>query len=818
MRKRIVIFDAYNILFRAYYSVPTLTNPEGTPVNAVYGYVRVLLKYIHRYFGSTFVIAVDTGSKNFRHEVYPEYKKNRKKVEQDLIRQFPLAEEAALALHIPYVSAEGFEADDVIASIARNAANDGCYDVMIVSSDKDLMQLVGDSVYVLDPVKDVVVDSSAVKEKFGVFPEQMVDYLALVGDASDNIKGVKGIGSKTAKLLLNNFRTVEEMLESDVCAVDKKLSKALSMITEDVFFYKKLVSLSSEVQVDVEYNELSVNEGLIKDFKLFMSKNSFGSLSRKFDSIVKKTKDAEIYQDNSAVALQGDDGSFSEVSQFIEKMKEGLGIVAIDFVIESDSLESIYLCDGSNAAICVRGNGVDFIINRVFNDHSVVKVVFDIQAVLHLLPPQISLQSVHDVCLMFYSANTVPGLSFDQACNELGVDNAEPVRVRSMLALFSAAKENLIEKSLISVYELLDRPMLDILQRITLSGVTVDEAELETLEKEFLLSAADLEEKIYQLSGKEFNIGSTQQLAQVLIDIFGVKLSKNARTGNFKTDADAMDYLASQGHDVARYVLEWRFFKKLVNTYTKGLHRHISKDTARIHSRYLVTTTSTGRLSSSHPNLQNIPIKSQTGRRIRRSFVARENRVLISADYTQIELRLLAHIAKERLLIEELNKGIDLHSLTASQIFGVQMECVTSEMRMQAKSINFGIIYGITPFGLAKQLSISQNDAASLINTYFKKYPSIPEYIESAKSSAKIHGYVTTIFNRRCYINGISSKNHVLRQLAERSAINAPIQGSAADIIKKAMIKLDALMRIREIDAQMKMQIHDELVFEVEQG
>lgn len=800
MKKHLVLIDGYGFVFRAFHSLPPLTRSDGTPVGAVYGFTSMLLKVISDFDYSHIAVVFDSGGKSFRHEIFADYKANRPSAPDDLIPQFPLVRESAAALALPSVEMNGMEADDLIATYSAQAKTQG-FGVTIISSDKDLMQLVDDQVKMYDPMKMRLIDRQQVFEKFGVFPERVRDALALIGDSSDNVKGVPGIGPKTAAELLTQYGSLEGIYENLDQIKQPKRRESLTSSKDVAFLAKRLITLESHIEVPASIESFARKSVELPQFTEFCSKNGFNSLMSRAAVLKQYKNEANL------------------------TIKEGDGVELEKFISEAKSHNFI--------AVRVRDNNLDLAfrpgellrVSQIFLQQAIdlisksglLLIGFDIKSWMHRLNvvPEFCFD---DLQLMSYSienglADHVLERMIQTKLNISDFEDDEIVTYQ--LELYHLYRKQLVELKLTGFYEVIERKMPLVFFHIEQAGVKINFEKLRALSQKFSQHIAELETNIYQQAGSEFNIGSPQQLAEILFDRLNLPVGgKTSKTKSRSTNADILQELANKGYVIAENLLKWRHYSKLKNTYTDNLIQLADQNTCRIHCEYNIALTSTGRVSSSKPNLQNIPIKSEDGAEIRRAFIADVGRKLISADYSQIELRILAHIADVKLLKQAFIDGIDIHKATASEIFGVKLDVVTADMRRHAKGINFGIAYGISAFGLADNLGISTQDAKNYINRYFEKYPEIKAYMEQTKEFAKKNLYAETIFKRRCYLPNINSSNYMLRSLAERAAINAPIQGSQADIIKKAMIKLDEILKTQYVHSRMILQIHDELLIE----
>ena len=735
MTKKIFVIDGYGFLFRAYHSLPPLTSPDKVPIGAIYGFISMILKVFESFKPSYAVMVFDSGQKNFRHELYSEYKSHRPPAPDDLIPQFAIAREAAREMGFPIMEKIGYEADDIIASIVKTFPSN---EIIIISSDKDLMQLISDNVCLYDGMKNKYIRSSEVLEKFGVGPEKVVDILAIMGDASDNIPGIPGIGPKGAAELISLFGSLENILKNADSIKQNARRKAVLENKEKAILSKKLVTLDYDIDLGVTIEDLELRT---PDHNLQAFFDFYGLKNLK--------SRAEKIMHLSSVSHKQSSLSRDPFIQFVDQ-------------------------DG------------------VFtHNNSIKKLCFDLKSLIKQ-SHDADFSVFEDLSLMNYATN---------AGNPQNNDSYDDA-----FAAYQELLQRLHEHSAFELYYDFDLPFANVLAHLELVGIKVDAKILQELSEEFTLQLEEISKNIYDLSGEEFNIASPKQLAEILFQKLQLPKSKKSDS----TNADVLEDLSSQGFAIADHVLKWRQISKLKNTYTDVLPKQINPETGRIHSSFSQISTSTSRISSTNPNLQNIPIRSAYGERIRSSFIPEKGYKLVSADYSQVELRLLAHVANIDSLIHAFKNGEDIHSKTAEQIFG----SVNKDLRRAAKAINFGIIYGISPFGLAKQLNIPQKQAANYIEKYFALYPGIKEYMDNTINFAREHGYVQNIFGRKCFVPEINSKNWALRGFSERAAINAPLQSSSADITKIAMNKVYDYLKHSGYKTRMVLQIHDEILLE----
>ena len=901
--EKLVLVDGSGYIFRAFHGLPMMTRPDGTPINAVFGFTKMLLKLTADLKPSHVVVIFDAGRVTFRNDIYPEYKANRSEPPEELIPQFPLVREAAKAMSLPVLEMPGFEADDLIASFARAAENRNM-SCLIVSSDKDLMQLVRGSVSMLDPMKNRTIEAAEVIEKFGVGPDKVVDVQSLAGDSTDNVPGVPGIGIKTAAELINQFGDLDRLLARAETIKQPKRRENLINFAEQARISRQLVCLKDDVDLPFSIEQLQTPARDQDRLMAFLAEQGFKSLIASLGGGMPVPQRQPIsMQDTGKDAV----GPFSELlPPVVEQVDYQLvttpaqldrwlddarqqGVVAID--TETTSLNAaaaelvgvaLAIAPGKACYIPLRHRrpgantkaqqGLDFgcvpsgeqeqnslpdqidldfalaRLRELCTDVSVLKVghnlKYDAHIFLHEGNGGFSLKAVDDTMCLSYvldagrtdrhgldhlAANLlqVDTIKYEDICGkganqisfaEVEVDEACAYAAEDAdltFRLWLMLKPRLAREGMAHVYERLERPLIPVLAQMEAKGIGVDQTILKRLSTDFSLRIADLEAEIYELVGEVFNVASPKQLGDILFGKMGIEGGKRSKTGAWSTGADILEELAANGVDIARLVLDYRQLAKLKSTYTDALIKSVNPRTRRVHTSFSMVGASTGRLSSSDPNLQNIPIRTAEGRQIRTAFVARPGCRLISADYSQIELRLVAHVANEASMIEAFRQGVDIHAQTAAQVFGVPLEQMDLETRRRAKAINFGIIYGISGFGLARQLSVPQGKARDFINAYLERFPGIKSYMDEAKQFARDQRFVETLFGRRIHIPQISEKNPAMRGFAERQAINAPIQGSAADIIKRAMCRLPDALAAAKLDAFMLLQVHDELIFEV---
>ncbi|RKQ69755.1 DNA polymerase I [Litorimonas taeanensis] len=891
----VVLVDGSGYIFRAYHALPPLTRKtDGLPIGAVAGFSNMLFKLLQGQNNESrpthFAVIFDASSQTFRNDIYDLYKANRSEPPEDLRPQFPLVRDATRAFGAPAVEMEGFEADDLIATYAKQAEALGAR-VTIISSDKDLMQLVSEKVRMLDTMKNKDIGIEQVIEKFGLPPESVIDVQALAGDSVDNIPGVPGIGVKTAALLLTQYGTLENLLDHAEEIPQKGRREKLMANKEMALLSKELVTLKTDVDVDESLDDFVVGDPDVDVLFDFLELMTFRTLTarvraqlgegetdglRRDDDVgrgVESPAEARgpanvIFNKEKYVCVQ----DVETLNHWVQRGLEA-GVVAVD--LETDSLDSaaakmvgVCLAVADNEACYIPlghvgadGGGDMFgadapkqiplneavrILKPLLHAKGVLKVGQNFKYDLGVFQRYGLYPAPYDdTMLMSYALGMglhnhgmdalsemhfghkpiafkdIAGTGKSQKTfDQIELDVATPYAAEDAdvtLRLWKFLKPKLAAEHVSTVYETMDRGLPAVLAQMENHGVKVDRAELSRLSGMFAQKMAELEDEAYNLAGAKFNMGSPKQIGEILFDQMGLEGGKKTKTGAWQTGVDVLEKLADAGEALPRTILDWRGYSKLKSTYSDALVQQINADTGRVHTSFSLAATTTGRLSSSDPNLQNIPIRTEEGRKIRDAFVAETGHVLVAADYSQIELRILAHVADLMTMKQAFADGVDIHALTASEMFNVPLEEMTSEIRRNAKAINFGIIYGISAFGLAKNIDISRTEASDYIKKYFEKFPGIKDYMEETKAQAREEGYVKTIFGRKCHIKGIADRNQMMRAFAERQAINAPIQGAASDIMRRAMIRMPEAISSVE-GARMLLQVHDELVFEVPEG
>ena len=868
------LIDGSGYIFRAYYALPPLTRKsDGLPTGAVSGFCNMLNKLLqdsksddNNLKPTHFAVIFDSARKNFRNDIYPDYKANRSDAPDDLIPQFEYIRKSVIAFNLPSVELINYEADDLIATYTEQVLIKGGK-VTIVSSDKDFMQLYKKDVRIYDPMKNKFITPEDINNKFGVEPKKVIDVQALAGDSSDNVPGVPGIGIKTAAELINQYGTLEELLKKAHEIKQNKRRETIIKNKNKAIISKKLVTLKKDVPVKEKLNEFILKE-IDKD-KLYnylreMEFNRLLSLtisnygepdlagSKKNENFNEKQK--SINKKNYFLIKNE-----KEIDEWIREAEES-GELAID--TETSSLDAhqadligislstkigkaCYIPIGHKSGDCLKKINVIKKLKPLLEDKSVKKIGQNIKFDFIVLYKQgIEMNSMEDTMLMSYVLDAGKNRHNMDILSEIHLShktisfkdlvgsgkkqiNFSEVEINQAMEyaaedadityrLYKIFTKNLNNEKLTNIYEIFEKPLIKILAFMEIHGVKIDNKFLKDLSKKFEKKISNLEKKIFKISKKEFNIASTKQLGEIMYNELKIASLKKTKKGSFATSASVLEDLAFKGHELPKLILDWRQVSKLKNTYSDSLPEHINPNTNRVHTSFLLAATTTGRLASSDPNLQNIPIKSEDGKDIRKAFIAERGHTLVSADYNQIEMRILADLADVKELKKAFKNNEDIHTLTASQVFNLDIKKVDQNIRRKAKAINFGIIYGISQYGLAKQIMVSINEAEEFLTSYFLKFPEIKEYMNSTIKFCRKSGYVNNIFGRRTHINGINDKNYNVRNFQERAAINAPIQGSASEIMRLAMIRLVKRFKsLKDVKSKILLQIHDELIFEV---
>ena len=864
------LIDGSGYIFRAYYALPPLTRKsDGLPTGAVSGFCSMLYKLLEDAKSADnedkpthFAVVFDAARKNFRNDIYVDYKANRGEAPEDLIPQFEYFRKSVEAFNLPSIEMLNYEADDLIATYTDQILKRGAK-VTIVSSDKDFMQLFKKNVRIFDPIKNKILNLDDVKNKFGVEPNMIIDVQALVGDPSDNVPGVPGIGVKTAAELINHYKTLENLLNKVEEIKQNKKRESIILNKEKAILSKKLVTLKHDVPVKntlESFRLKNINKEKLYSFLREMEFNrllsnvisSYGEpqinlkilpekkvkIDTKKYITIKKINDLDVW-----IKLAEEKGEFAVDTETNSLDPHKAELVGISLCIEPG--KACYIPLKHDLQKLLNKDDILKKLKPLLEDKSTKKIGQNIKYDLIVFYYHgINLNSVEDTMLMSYTLDAgnhrhnmndlaeihlnhktikfkdLVGSGKNQITfDKVNIDKATEYAAEDAditLRLYKFFSKRLKDEKLLHIYEVFEKPMINILAKMEIHGIKIDKGLLKKTSEKFESEIKKIEKKIFKISKREFNIGSTKQLGEIMYNELKISNLKKTRKGSYATSASVLEDLAFKGHDLPKLILNWRQVSKLKNTYSDALPEHINYKTKRVHTSFLLAATTTGRLASSDPNLQNIPIKTEDGKLIRRAFISEPGYTFISADYNQIEMRILADLADVKELKKAFKNNEDIHSLTASQVFNLSLKKVNSESRRKAKAINFGIIYGISQYGLAKQISVSNQEAADFLNSYFTKFPEIKEYMNSTISFCRKTGYVNNIFGRRCYMPRINDKNFNVRNFQERASINAPIQSSAAEIMRLAMIRLDK--KIKDTPSskfKMLLQIHDELIFEV---
>ena len=868
------LIDGSGYIFRAYYALPPLTRKsDGLPTGAINGFCSMLFKLLEDSKSDNnlqkpthFAVIFDSARKTFRNEIYADYKANRSEAPDDLVPQFEYIRKSVLAFNLPSVDLINYEADDLIATYTEQILAKGAK-VTIVSSDKDLMQLYKKEVRLYDPMKNKFVTPEDIINKFGVDSKKVIDVQALAGDSSDNVPGVPGIGIKTAAELINKYGTLEKLLENAQEIKQNKRRETLIENKDKAIISKKLVTLKKDAPIDrkiEEFKLLEIDKDKLYKFLREMEFNrllssaisAYGEpdlLSQNVDLEIKKKP--QVINKKNYYLIKNE----KEIDKWIKEAEES-GELAID--TETSSLDAhqaelvgislstkigraCYIPIGHKSDGCLKKEVILKKLKPLLEDKSVKKIGQNIKFDFIVLYKQdIKMNSMEDTMLMSYvldagknrhNMDTLSEIHLNHKTitfkemvgtgkKEINFSEVELQKAMEYAAedadityrLYKIFNKNLKIEKLTNIYEIFEKPLIEILALMEIEGIRIDSEFLKNLSEKFEKKIKNLEKQIFKISKKEFNIGSPKQLGEIIYNDLKIAGLKKTRKGSFATSASVLEDLAFKGNQFPQLILDWRQVSKLKNTYSDSLPEHINPKTKRVHTSFLLAATTTGRLASSDPNLQNIPIKSEDGKDIRKAFITKNGFILVSADYNQIEMRILADLADVKELKKAFKNNEDIHSLTASQVFNIDIKKVDQDMRRKAKAINFGIIYGISQYGLAKQIMVSNNEAEEFLNSYFLKFPEIKDYMNATIKFCRKSGYVNNIFGRRSHFNGINDKNFNVRNFQERAAINAPIQGSASELMRIAMIRLsNKFNNIKDIKTKMLLQIHDELIFEV---
>ncbi|MDP2278070.1 MAG: DNA polymerase I [Nitrospirota bacterium] len=842
------LIDGNSYVYRAFYAIKGLTNSKGFPTNAIYGFTTTLLKIIREKKPDGVAVFFDTPELTERHRIFKEYKAHRPETPGELVQQLPRIREMIDAFNISIFEMPGYEADDLIGTVAKEAAKKRST-VFIVTADKDMLQLVDENIKIYDPVKDRILDDEYVKEKFGLEPERVPEFMALTGDAADNIPGIKGIGEKTAKELLTTFKGLDELLSHPEMIKKERLRRLVSENADIARLSKRLATIDIAVPMDFDLRDFRLKEpdwlkllSLFSEFEFTSLKKlvpSVATAEKNYETVLSADKLKEIVsairnefafdieatgKDPMADSIVGISISIGkETGYYVPLRHSYLGAPEQIGMKETlDILAPIF----ENPDIAKIGHNLKYDTMMLKQEGVIIKGrLYDTMLASYLINPNKPNHSLEDVAFEHLSRRKktfAEVLNKKKSFADVFVEEATRYSAEDALLAFELKDilfEKLKEAELEGVYFDIEAPLIPVLSDMEEAGVKIDVDKLNDISKELERELDSTQRRIFFLSGEEFNINSPKQLAKVLFHSLGLKPGKKTKTG-FSTDVSVLEELA-MSHELPREILNWRSLNKLKTTYVDALPVLINPKTGRVHTSFNQAATATGRLSSSNPNMQNIPIKGEWGKRIRETFIADKGNLLLSADYSQVELRILAHLSKDEVLVDAFSKGIDVHAKTASEIFGVTVDKVTDEMRRTAKTVNFGVIYGMSPFGLSAALSIPHEEAKKYIEKYFERHPGVKRYIEATLSEVRQKGYTVTLAGRRRPIPEIRSQNSNARAQAERLAVNSPIQGSAADIIKIAMINIREKLKEEKLTARrvesttrMILQVHDELLFE----
>ena len=835
----LALVDGSNYLYRAYYGIPPLTNSKGFPTNAIYGFTTMLMKLLRDLSPDYVVVTFDLKGPTMRHGEFEDYKATRKPMPDDLIPQVPFVKDVIRGFSVCIMEKQGIEADDLIGTLTVRASKKG-WRTAIISGDKDLMQLIDDSVTMVDTMKDKTYDATAVKEKFGVGPEKVVEILGLTGDTSDNIPGVPGIGPKTAKRLIEEYGSVEAVIENAEKLHNVKLRESFRQHAEQARLSRQLALIRKDIDIDFNWQNAARREPDKELLTRLFSEFEFSSLLQQIKAnAAKPVKECRVVADRAALnqCIAKLQGSSEIACEIIWEKNPPQELIGLSMNLGG---ELFYIPLGhTNAHMQLTEKEVLVALAPVFTNTAIKKYFYDLKTALVSLE-NLEVKSGDDLQLAAYLLNparhsyNLDEIGWEYLHERIPVPNdvaggkgktyplaLVPVdrmaayagqRADAIMALAPALDNKLKEAGVTSLYRDVEMPLLFTLAAMEKKGVLVDTALLQKMSEELEQLLSLSEEKIHRLAGEKFNINSPKQLQAILFEKLKLPKGKKTKEG-YSTDVDVLSDLA-RSHELPAEILAYRSLSKLKSTYVDALPALINPYTGRIHTSYNQTVAATGRLSSSNPNLQNIPIRTLEGKRIRQAFIAAPDCVLISADYSQIELRVLAHLSEDKTLLEAFASDEDIHTRTASDVFGVFPQMVSPDMRRQAKVINFGILYGMSAFGLAKELGVPQKVAQAYIDGYFARYQKVRDYLDGILEGARRDGFVCTLLNRRRYLPELKSNVPAIRQFAERMAINAPIQGSAADLIKIAMINIDRLLTKNNLFARLIMQVHDELVLE----
>ena len=855
-KEKLLLVDGSSYLYRAFHALPDLRSSDGRPTGAIYGVLNMLQKLIKSERPDYLSVVFDTPAKTFRHDIFPDYKANRQKTPEDLIAQIEPLHQLIINLGLPLIAVDGVEADDVIGTLALEADKKGIK-TLIATGDKDMAQLVTENIHLIDTMKDLRMGPGEVKEKFGIQPDRFIDYLTLAGDTSDNIPGVEKVGPKTAIKWINEYGSLDGVIQN-ADQIKGKIGENLNTALDRLDLFKTLVTIKCDVEMDSNISDLTIGEsnegllyeqlsdlglhGLIKQFEIEPSEKESAAdknyqtirTEKELDELMGLINQADYVSFDTettsldymlaelvgiSIALKPNEAFYIPINHNYEgaekQLEQDFVLEALKPFLESDEIPKIghnlkydrHILQ--NAGIDLKGTLLDTMLFSYVNNSTITRHNLDAVSKRYL---NINPTSYEDVAGKGAKQIPFSEVSIDVASDYASEDADISLKLYEHI-------EPLVQKEakLAKLYSEVEGPLIYTLGDIERNGVLIDSEKLSQQSKELEAKILKLESQVQKNAGEDFNLGSPKQLQEILYEKLGLPVIKKTPKGQPSTSEAVLQEL-SMDFPIVHDILSYRAISKLKSTYTDKLPKMINSNTGRVHTSYHQAVTATGRLSSSDPNLQNIPIRSEEGRRIREAFIAPEGYKILAADYSQIELRIMAHLSKDQGLMDAFAKGQDIHQATAAEIFSINIDDVTPNQRRSAKAINFGLIYGMSAFGLSKQLQITRAEAQNYIEQYFERYPGVKNYMDETKSSAKQNGYVETVLGRRLYLADIESSNYQRRQYAERSAINAPMQGTAADLIKMAMTDLHSKIRNESLDAKIIMQVHDELVIEVNEN
>ena len=848
-KKRLIIVDVSNFIFRAFFAIRPLHSPEGVPVNAVYGMFSMLLKLLSDHRPTHLFLARDTKGGSFRNELYVEYKANRSDPPEDLIPQFALIDKLINKMNLPTFSHEQYEADDIIGS-ACTQWKEQFDEIFIASGDKDLMQFVGGNIKLLDTMKDKLYSPDDVFEKMGVRPEQIVDYLSMVGDSSDNIPGMKGIGAVGAAKLLAEYGSLDNIISHKSELKGKKLIEAFSEHLEEGLLSKKLVQIITDVDLGHKPEETAVHFYPSNELSEYLKELGFKSALTKLQEIrfqhhmgvendkrleSKKEDDAPIvsslFPSLDATPIEIQEVNSENLNSILEEVKAAKAF-AQHLCYEGEDIYTrrvtkLYFAIDDKKSFVAKEDLVSTMLNKVWGDSEILIISENLKRdFVHSLIHDISFKAKRfDVAMAHFNINTNTRHEIDTLIQEYAhmimsqdEDQANAQRAVGLIRLQQIFVKKLDELKVHELYDSIDLKVLSVLAKMEMTGISLNVNYLKELESELTIELKKLEEKIFKAAGEEINLNSPKQVGFLLFEKLNLPVIKKTKTG-YSTDAEVLEELDGMNlSEIPGLLITHREYGKILSTYVKALPEMVNPKTKRVHTNFNLTVAQTGRLSSTNPNLQNIPVRSEMGEKVRKAFIAKPGKLLLSADYSQVELRLLAHFSQDPTMLKSFHDNLDIHAQTASEVLGIPLDQVTSRDRSMAKTVNFGLMYGQSSFGLASTLKITRTAAKAYIDRYFARFSSIKNFLDTLKDKAEQTGYAETFHGRKRFLPDIHSQNRTIKAQAERMAINSPIQGTAADIIKLAMIAIDCEMSAKQMKSQMLLQVHDELIFEVDES